>query len=194
MPESDSKLLIVGAGGFGRTVAETVLAQGHYELVGFLDDGKPAGETVFGVPVLGDTGELGRGTLPAASAVVAIGNNVVRARLCEALRARGARLINVIHERACVSPSALLGEGVVIMGGAVLGTEARLGHGVIVNSGATVDHHAVVDDFGHIGAGSALAGGARVGARAWLRAGCVLGYGSDVEADQILPPGTVLGE
>lgn len=194
MKGSVSTLLIVGAGGFGRTVAETVLTQGQYELVGFLDDGCAVGEEVFGAPVLGGTDQLEHDRLRVASAVIAIGDNQARERLWRRLRAQNVRPASLIDGRAVVAPSVSLGDGVVVMGGAVVGTEVRLGNGVIVNAGATVDHHAVVEEFGHIGAGSVLAGGAKVCKRAWLRAGCVLGYRAMVEADRIVPPGTVLGE
>ncbi|SEO80326.1 acetyltransferase [Aquisalimonas asiatica] len=188
------KLLIVGAGGFGRTVAETVLRQGGYELAGFLDDGLAAGDTVFGRPVLGPLDAIDQQALQAECAIVAIGDNQVRADMHARLVGRGLEVVTVIHPDASVAPSASVGDGVVVMGGVVVGTEAQLGNGVIVNAGATVDHHAVVEEFGHVGAGSVLAGGARVGERAWLRAGCVLGYRAEVEPGRILPPGTVLGE
>jgi FlaA1/EpsC-like NDP-sugar epimerase len=48
------RLLVVGAGGHGRSVAEAVLMSGDFDLVGFLDDGAFAsGFNVWGLPVLG---------------------------------------------------------------------------------------------------------------------------------------------
>ena len=47
-----SRLLVVGAGGHGRSVAEAAkLSSGYFKVVGFLDDSVPAGETVLDVSV-----------------------------------------------------------------------------------------------------------------------------------------------
>lgn len=156
------RLLIVGAGGFGRSVAEAVLATSRYALVGFLDDRWPDVEPVWGHPVLGKT-QIAQFAAHADAAIVALGDNERRRQLCEAVLASGMQLANVIHPAAVVSPSAKLGRGVTVMAGAVIGCEAKLGDGALVNTGAIVDHHAEVQDFGHLGAGSCLAGGAILG-------------------------------
>jgi hypothetical protein len=46
-------LLVVGAGGHGRSVADAAELSGQFTMVGFLHDSLAAGETVLVVPVLG---------------------------------------------------------------------------------------------------------------------------------------------
>lgn len=186
------RLLIVGAGGHGRSVAEAVLAAGAHVLVGFVDDAAPANSVVWDVPVLGSTADLAAYRQRADVAIVAIGNNMAREGLCQRLVAAGFELVTVMHPRAIVSPRAVIGPGSAVMAGAIVGTEARLGQGVIVNSGAVVDHHAQVHDYGHLGVNACMAGGTVLGRGAWLQAGCALGYGVTVAAGAVLPPGTAL--
>lgn len=185
-------LIVIGAGGHGRSVAEAVLLSGSHPLLGFVDDGPNAPATVWDFPVLGGTGDLAHWRQQADFAVVAIGNNTARERLCDALRAAGFQLATVIHPRAVVSPRAVVGEGVTVMAGAIVGTEANLGSGVIVNSGAVVDHHACVHDYGHLGVNACMAGGSVLGRGAWMQAGSALGYGVKVPAGEVLPPGAAL--
>lgn len=180
------RLIILGAGGHGRSVAEAAALQRQYQVVGFLDDGCAAGTVVLGVPVLGTVAELPLHAATADCACVAVGNNAVRERLVAQVLAAGLRLATVVHPFSCVSPSAVLGPGCAIMAGAVVGTEAQLGVGSIVNAGAVVDHHAVVEDYGHLGVGAVMAGGTRLGAAAWLQAGCALGYGVQVPSGAVL--------
>ncbi len=52
------RVILYGAGGHGKVVADIVEKQGLHVIAGFLDDGR-SGE-VFGVPVLGGEGELAR--------------------------------------------------------------------------------------------------------------------------------------
>jgi sugar O-acyltransferase (sialic acid O-acetyltransferase NeuD family) len=184
------RLLIVGAGGHGRSVAEAVLMADHFSLVGFTDDAAFArGETVWGLPILGPATAFENYVGHATHAVVAIGNNGLRKKLFAQLQSAGFTLASVIHPRAMVSPRANLSAGVAVMAGAIVGTEAVLGEGAIVNCGAVVDHHAQVHAFGHLGVNACMAGGSVLGALAWMQAGSAIGYGVQLAAETVLQPG-----
>lgn len=187
-----TRLLVVGAGGHGRSVAEAAELSGQFEVVGFLDDSMPAGETVLGVSVLGPVASMAHHRAAADQAIVAIGNNAVREKLMQQLAAAGFKWATVVHPRAIVSPSAVLGAGSAVMAGAIVGTEARLGVVSIVNCGAVVDHHATVEDFGHLGVSASMAGGTVLGRGAWMQAGAALGYGVKVPGGVTLAPGEAL--
>lgn len=184
-----NKMLIVGAGGHGRSVAEALLAAGSFSIAGFVDDGS-ASDRVMGLPVLGRTADLVRLRGEANHAIVAIGNNALRESLCKRLLAAGFELASVIHPRSIISPSAEIAAGCAIMAGAIVGASAKLGLGVIVNCGAVVDHDARVMDYGHLGVGACMAGGALLGRAAWIQAGVALGYGAQVPDGLVLSPGS----
>jgi sugar O-acyltransferase (sialic acid O-acetyltransferase NeuD family) len=188
-----SGLLIVGAGGHGRSVAEAALLSEPDVRLGFLDDGAFVGDAkIWGLPVLGPAKDFTNYMAQFTYAIVAIGNNTLRQRLCDELSACGFVLACVIHPRAIVSPRAQMGTGVAVMAGAIVGTEAQLGRGVIVNSGAVVDHHAQVHEFGHLGVNACMAGGSVLGERAWMKAGAAIGYGVHVPHDHVLEAGASL--
>lgn len=184
-----TRLLVVGAGGHGRSVAEAAELSGQFEAVGFLDDALLAGKSVLNVAVLGPMVSMSHHRSAADQTIVAIGNNAVREKLMLQLTSAGFVHATVIHPRAIVSPSAVLSEGSAVMAGAIVGTEARLGVGSIVNCGAVVDHHAIVEDFGHLGVNASMAGGTALGRGAWMQAGAALGYGVTVPAGVTLAPG-----
>lgn len=184
-----TRLLVVGAGGYGRSVAEAAELSGQFEVVGFLDDAISDGKSVLNVAVLGPMASMANHSVAADQVIVAIGNNVVREKLMQQLAATGFTLATVVHPRAIVSPSAVSSRGSAVMAGAIVGTEARLGMGSIVNCGAVVDHHAIVEDFGHLGVNASMAGGTALGRGAWMQAGAALGYGVTVPAGVTLAPG-----
>lgn len=187
-----AKLLIIGAGGHGRSVAEAAELTGLFELVGFLDDAYKVGELAIGCPVVGSIDSLPDHRIKCDGLIVALGNNVVREKIALEAEAAGFRALTVIHPRAFVSPSAIVARGAAIMAGAVIGTEANIGRSVIVNCGAVVDHHACVDDFGHLGVSASMAGGSVLGRGSFMQAGSALGYGVVVPAKTILAPGRAL--
>lgn len=63
-------LLILGAGGHGRSVAEAALPQGEWESVIFLDDAWPQVEELLGCKVMGKVADIGKGVIINANATV----------------------------------------------------------------------------------------------------------------------------
>ena len=187
------QILIVGAGGHGRSLAEAIHAGGEFVVAGFLDDAYPELDRVWNLPVLGKVAEAIRWRGDADFVIVAIGNNAVRQCVAKELLASGFSLASIVHPHAIVSPTAVIGRGSAIMAGAIVGTEACLGEGVIVNCAAVVDHHCQVDDFGHLGVNAAMAGGSVLGSQAWMQAGSALGYGVKIEDGRVLAPGEAVG-
>lgn len=185
-------LLILGAGGHGKAVAEAAVLSGEWQRVAFVDDRWPQLQALFGWPVAGDLSCLTALAAHSDAAIAAVGNNAMREQWLQAIRAAGLPLATVIHPRACVSASAQLGAGSVIMALAMVGVDARIGEGAIINAGATVDHDASLGDFAHLGVGVQIAGGVHVGARAWLQAGCCAGYRVVVADGVVHKPGAVL--
>ena len=182
------RVIIIGAGGHGRAVAEIILNSPHHAITGFLDDAAKRATRIWNVPVLGPTDAIEEFHAQADCMIVAIGNNRVREMLHRRVRSAGFELLSVVHPRAVVSPTASLGPGCTVMAGAVVGTEANLGEGVIINCGAVIDHHCRVEDFGHVGTNACMAGGAVLGHGAWMQAGSALAYGVQIPAGDVLAP------
>jgi sugar O-acyltransferase (sialic acid O-acetyltransferase NeuD family) len=183
-PGTKPPVVVYGAGGHGRVVADAAVAAG-FEVLGFLDDGLPVGHEVLGWRVLGPLAWLkGRRDVQVAHG---IGANAGRARATEALDRDGTTLATIIHPAAVVSPHARVGDGVVVMALAVLNPGARVGRGAIVNTGAIVEHDVTVGEFAHVASNAALAGGAR------LEAHALLGTGANVLPGRAIGPRSVVG-
>lgn len=163
-------LIIVGAGGQGRVVADIAERVG-YQTVAFLDDAC-TGE-VCGYPVLGRVEDFAtyrdKGDL-----FVAIGGNAARRRVTAMLREAGLTLPALVHPSAVLGKGVTLGQGTVVMAGAVINPWAIVGEGVILNTGSSVDHDCRVGDFAHVSVGAHLCGTVTVGKEAFLGAGSTL--------------------
>lgn len=158
------KLLIIGAGGHGRVLAEVAMACG-YDRVDFLDDRNPC--------AVGTTDRAEALAGGYDGVIVSIGNNDLRRTLIQRLQAVDAPIATLVHPRAFVAPSATLGEGSVVLPGAVVNTNASVGKGCILSIGALVDHDATIDDFSHVNAGAVVAAGKRAGGK--VAPGAVVG-------------------
>lgn len=180
-----SGILILGAGGHGKVVADILCARGA-PVWGFLDDDPTTWGTLrLGLPVLGAVAThaarapegviLGIGDIAARRALVALLGPSVTPRWCVA-----------IHPRATVARSVAVGCGVAVMAGAVVNPDATLGNHSIINTGATVDHDCVIGPHAHIAPGVHLAGGVRVGC------GALVGIGASVMPNVTIGAGAVV--
>ncbi len=189
------KLLIWGASGHAKVVADAVRLEGRWQIAGFIDDVAPArrGEVFAGAEVLG-----GREVLhavvgdPTYGLFLAFGNNPVRLALADELCAFGLEFATIVHPSSTVAPSARLGAGVFVGPGAVINADAWVGAQAIVNSGAVVEHDCVVGEGAHIGPRACLGGLARVGRACWIGAGAALRDRIDVGDGTMVGLGAVV--
>ena len=171
-----SGLLILGAGGHAKVVAETALISGLASSVAFLDDrstGLDLCPPVLGWPVIGPLDlSLQAGTQSQFdAAVVAIGHAATRLHWIKQLQASGYHLPALLHPTAWVSPSAQLGPASVVFAQVAVQAQTSIGTGVILNTGCSVDHDAQLADGVHLCPGSRLAGDVHIGARSWIGIG-----------------------
>jgi len=169
-------LLILGAGGHAKVVAETALATGNVSRVAFLDDrstGPDGCPPVLGWPVIGPLAWSLQPDAQAlfAAAVVGLGHAASRLTWIQQLEAVGYALPVLVHPSAWISPSAQIAPASVVFAQAAVQAQAAIGVGAILNTGCTVDHDTQLADGVHICPGAHLAGDVQVGLRSWIGIG-----------------------
>jgi sugar O-acyltransferase (sialic acid O-acetyltransferase NeuD family) len=146
------RLVIVGAGGFGREIFAVIdsinRVSPRYEFLGFLDDGYPDHDRLrsLGVPFLGKSDvDLPEGT----SYAIGVGmRTAVRRAIDEKMGARGLNACSpLVHPRSWMGPDVFLGDGSVICAGVAITTNVRLGRHVHVNVNATIGHDCRIGDY-----------------------------------------------
>lgn len=203
------RLIIIGAGDFGREVswvAERINAVTPvWELLGFVDDTpEKLGTVVDGYPVLGPVSSLSSVT-EETWVVCSIGTGRTRRRVMErVLENPVLKAATLIDPAVIVGRNAWVGEGCVVCAGTVLAISSRLEPHVIVNLNCTIGHDTVLEPFCTVHPGSNLSGKVRVGACTDIGtgtkiiqgltvcSGCTLGAGAVVVRD-LAEPGTYVG-
>jgi sugar O-acyltransferase (sialic acid O-acetyltransferase NeuD family) len=185
-------VVIIGAGGHGREIADIVKQQAAQDsglsLLGFIDDDPNLnGRILDGVPVLGDWRWFSGVDRKEVAVVCGVGSP----RVCQALTTRASELglafANAISPLAFAASSALLGKGVVMFPNTVLSVDCVLSDYCVVNVGATISHDTKIGRYSNINPGARLAGNVTVGE------GCYIGMGANVIQGISIGEWTVVG-
>ena len=106
------KLVILGAGGHGRVVAEIAQLSGKYTDIAFLDD--KALEASFPYPYIGKCGAFAD-HLADSDFFIAIGNAAIRRRLQTDVETAGGNIVTLIHPSAIISHDVTIGKGTPVL-------------------------------------------------------------------------------
>jgi sugar O-acyltransferase (sialic acid O-acetyltransferase NeuD family) len=181
------KILIIGAGGHARVIADIIRLQGH-SIVGYLDDATSLiGQQIHGLPVLGRVDTYQSYTYD--KIVLGIGSNQIRFTL---------RTVYIndlpqdywhtaIHPSAIIGHFTTIGIGSVIMAGVIINPGTQIKQHTIINTGAIIDHDCTIDDYAHIAPGVNLSGGVKVGT------GTLVGIGASAIPYQVIGAWSIIG-
>lgn len=159
------KLIIVGAGGFGRVVLE--FASRDYDCA-FVDDGIEAGTVIDGATVLGSISSIEELIKNYKKLIVAIGNNELRELIYLRAKEIGYRFPNIICNNVYISPYAKVGSGCVFMNNVCIQNRASVGDGVILNPGVEAHHSSKIGGYCLIYTNSVVRTYAKLGNRVWI--------------------------
>lgn len=177
-----NRLIIVGASGHGKVIADIAVQNGYKDIV-FLDDNinlkKCSNYEVIGKTDLVNNLE--------GDKIVAIGNSVIRERILSKIRA-----VTLIHPNAVIAKDVIIGKGTVIMAGVVINPNVKIGDGCIINTSSSIDHDCFVSDFSHVSVGSHLCGNVTVGSHVWVGAGSIVSNNISICDNCILGAGAVV--
>jgi len=199
---SNKKLLIIGASGHGKVVADIAIKINKWQSIAFLDDDEFI-KTSMGLEVTGKTADAFI-YKDEADFFVAIGSNATREKIQEKLTNEGLNVVSLIHPSVVIGTDVEIGIGSVVMAGVVVNSSTRIGKGCIINTSSSLDHDNVIEDYVHISPGVRTAGSVEIGKRTWLGIGsvvsnsviicssCKVGAGAVVVKD-ITEPGTYVG-
>ena len=166
------KLVIVGASGHGKVVADIAEKTRKYKEIVFLDDDTSI-DKVGDYPVIGRTCDYHLVDKD-DEVIVAIGNAAIREKIQNCFCDEGKSIATLIHTDASIANNVEIGMGTVVMAGAVINSDTVIGKGCIINTCSSVDHDNKVGNFVHIAVGSHLAGNVNVDSLAWIGAGAII--------------------
>ncbi len=179
------RLLIVGAGGHAKVVADAAIRAGM-DVVGAV--GESGGvRHLLGVPV-----HVSPNDIVADAFIVGIGDNRARMQAFGRYIEAGMVPVSVVHSSAVIATGVTIGAGCFIAAGAIVNPDAAIGENTILNTGCTVDHDCAVGSHCLVGPGAGLCGTVTIGEGVLLGAGACVTPGVRIGAWSVIGAGAAV--
>lgn len=190
--DSMKDILIIGAGNFGREVAQVIRDinsdKNQWNILGFIDETPEKHSTVINnIPVLGGPEWLEQNSRGSISAVFAIGNPRNKYRLIRRLGKYGLDHPILIHPGAIMSSYVSIGSGSIICWGCFISVDIRIGNHVAINPGCGIGHDAVIMDY------STLYWDVTLSGNVTIREGCEIGSKAAVIPQRTVGRWSIIG-
>lgn len=178
--------MILGFGGHAKSVADSILRIGKFNVAGYTD----MVDYGCGVQYLGTDDKLEDifegGVRKAVLGVGFMGNSFVRDSLIKIVKKIGYELPAIIDPTAAIAYDAVIGEGAFVGKNAVVNAGSVVGNCCIVNTGAIIEHDNVIGDCSHIAIGAALCGNVNVGHHSMIGANATVIQGRRIGSNCIV--------
>ena len=173
------KLVIIGAGGMGRSVyciAKGCIGYGtEFVVKGFIDDDLSQLDNFEGYPPM--HGTIDDYVIEEDDVFVcSIGDTKTKKLLCEKLKARGAKFQTLIHKTAIVRQNAKIGDGCIIADFSSVGADCTIGENSLVQAFAIVAHDCKIGNYARIDTHATCVGGVVIEDTATIHTSAVVSH------------------
>lgn len=191
------KIIVFGASGHAKVVIDILEKSGRWEIVGIVD-GKQSGAagSVFGHDILGADEDLPGivEKMDVVHGIIAVGDNFLRNRIHQKILnlCPGFKFGTAVHPDSSIARGVTIGDGTVIMAGAVINSDAKVGRFCIVNTNASLDHDSHLDDFASLAPGAVLGGNVTVGPFSAVSLGAMVKHGVTIGGHAVVGAGSIV--
>jgi sugar O-acyltransferase (sialic acid O-acetyltransferase NeuD family) len=180
-------IIIIGAGGHGKVIADLALKCG-YNVTGFLDNDSQK-KKILHYPVLGKISDA-RLWKEDSEFIIAIGDNYARQKTAEEYIDLDWAIL--VHPSAQIGLDVEIGKGTVVFSNVVINSSTKIGVHCIINTSAVIEHDNIVGDFVHISPGSILCGTVFIGLRTHIGVGGIVRNNISICKDCVIGAGAVV--
>jgi sugar O-acyltransferase (sialic acid O-acetyltransferase NeuD family) len=186
------RLLIIGTGGQGKVVLDC--AKNYYDSITFMTNDKNS-LGIDGYPIIYEQEiKLNKIIENYDEIIVAIGNNNARLKISLEYESKGIKLATIIHPKAVISDTAMIGGGTVVFANAVINPSAKIGKACIINTGVIVEHDCILENGVHISPNAAMGGTVLIGEKTWVCVGSSIANNIKIGENSVIGAGSVIIE
>ena len=184
-------LAIYGCGGAGRESKEIAELQGNWKEIVFVDDAY-SNDLFKGIHRYNYSEFRERFQPDEAEFTISLGEPELKVRLYNKLSEEGFSFANIVHPTAIISPSATIGNGLILKAHSIISADAVVGNNVSIEENGIIGHDSVIGDHCQISANVVVAGNCHIGEATYIGLGVPIKQGSAIGANCVIGMGSVV--
>ena len=165
------KIILFGSGGHATSCIDIIENRSDYEVAGFIVKNGTNKKVNLRYPILGNDNDLSLMRKHYDHALICIGQitcSKARVKSYKCLTQLDYILPVLKSNQSYVSKSAKIGQGTIIMHGAIVNANAKIGNNCIINSGSLVEHDVIIGNHCHIATGALVNGSVKIGNESFI--------------------------
>ena len=182
------KIILVGAGGHAKSCIDIIEKISHFKIIGLIDK-KFKKKRINNYPLV-KFKKVKKKNKNISYLLICIGqivNSNLRKKLFKEGISKGYKFTKIISPNSYVSPKAKIGNGTIVMHGAIVNAGAVIGKNCIINSKSLIEHDVTVGDHCHISTGAILNGGVSLKDDSFVGSGSIIKEGVKIGKKTIIP-------
>ena len=191
MSEIKLNLVLIGGGGHCVSVIDIIENGNEFNILGILD-ANITENNILGYKILGGDNlipELVNENTYFLITVGQIKSYSTRKKIAEILIKNKAKLATIISTLAYVSQHATIGEGSIIMNGAVVNAKTNIGKNCIINTKSNIEHGVSIGDFCHISTCAVVNGDSVIGNGTFIGSNATISNDVSIKENSIISAG-----
>lgn len=191
-----NSLLLIGAGGHAEACIDVIEYQKKYKIFGVLGLKEEKGKFIFSkYKVVGTDEDLAKLSKKIKHALITVGqikSADIRLKIFNNLKKLKFNLPIIKSPYSIVSRYSEIGEGTIIMHGAIVGPKVKIGKNCIINSNSLIEHGSIIGDNTHIATSVTINGNVKIGSNTFIgsktaiKQKVIIGDNSIIEMGQVI--------
>lgn len=189
------KIILIGGGGHCKSVIDVIEQENKFEIVGIIDIKEKIGSKVLNYTIIGCDDDIEILSETHKNFFITFGqgkSNSFRKETFDKLKKLNLNLPIIKSPISYVSTHSVIGEGTIIMHGAIVNAGAKVGVNCILNTQSLIEHDVELGNHCHISTKATLNGTVKVGNSVFAGSTCVIADGLNVCDDVTIGAGSTV--
>ena len=195
MKNKMNNIVLLGGGGHCKSVIDIIEQEEKFNIIGIIDRPEWLNSKCLNYPIIGNDSDLSDLSKKYKYALVTIGqlkSPLIRIRLFDLAKKANFVLPSIISPLAYVSKHATIGQGVVVMNGALINANANIGDNCIINTKALIEHDAIIESHCHISTRATINGHVKVEKNSFVGSGVTTNNSITIKKDSFIKAGSLV--
>jgi sugar O-acyltransferase (sialic acid O-acetyltransferase NeuD family) len=189
-------IIIVGSSGHAKIVIDIIEKENKYKIIGLIDKPENYNKKILNYNIIGTDNDIPHiiKKHKLFGGIIAVGDNWTRYKVWEKIKSikPNFNFVNAIHPSAQIAKNVRIGNGTVIMAGAIVNSDSSIGKHCIINTNSSLDHDSVMCDFSSLAPNSATGGNVQIGKFSAICLGANIIHGITIKEQSVIGAGSVV--